>query len=425
MAILTGHKGNWGTPEHGVTEYLQGGLNSFWNFLRPGSSGNQNPFGSLTKDGGSGFTFNNNTADTPQAGITYLNNQTTNPVIPPANTPPPNQINTGGGNTGGGNTGGGNTGGGNTGGGNTGGGQVLGTSQTQGQAAPSAIDQINSAFEQEQGYLGGLESSAQQRADSSRSLMTNEYSQLVPQIDAEQASRNTELTNREDTARKDYYQGLGQVKQAANDSRNKYESYLAYSGGGFNTSAKDAISELLGRRFVQSIGEANLSRTNVINAINVEKDKVTNFYTSKKSELRNNYLRGVQDIENQLSDAVSQVRAAKVQSAQAKAQATMDSWNRYSTQRAQLNMALYQFDKQLELFREQKGQAFTAATSYINSQTPNYDTNAGLANYFTTPAPNQSANSVPTYNSQAQVSAKRKTDEEQLYADISSNPTFA
>lgn len=311
-----------------------------------------------------------------------------------------------------------------------GGGQVAGatTSQpVQGQSAPqgpSEIDRINQAFEEEQGYLNGLETTAQQRADSSRGLIKNEYDTIVPQIDAEQQTRNTELVNREDTARKDYYRGIGQVKQAANDSRNKYESYLAYSGGGFNTSAKDAISELLGRRFVQSIGDANLSRDGVISAINTERDKVANFYSSKKSELKNNYLRGVQDIENQLQEGLNQVRAAKVQSAQAKAQAQMDAWNRYSTQRAQLNMAMYQFDKQLELFREQKGQAIAQATSYVNGQTPNYDSNAGLANYFTAPAPNQPAGSTPTYTStQAPITKKKTTDE--VYSDMAGNPTFA
>ncbi len=347
MAIFNSHPGSWlGLPDFGITEMLtskrtaQGGSN----IIGPSSAPVQNNYIPAPQ-------VNYSPVQNPAP---YSPSQPTvkNPTVR-TNTPSqPSQPSYQAPVSGGGDNGGGNSG-------------------------PSLMDQINSAYDAEQGYLSGLESQARSQADTARNTLQSEAPQLQSQLESEQRTRMTDLGQRENQAGMQFQEGKTRTKQLLSDLQNRNAAMLAYSGG-YGSSLAPALAEKFGSRAFQSMDALNTSRQTSIDSINTERSKVNDFYSGKISDLKMQVQRGLADIETTLQNKLGQISGSKAESARAKASATMEAWQNYANQRAQLNLSAYEFQQQLDAWKTSKDQTLSAALSYGVGQTPGVNVNAGL-----------------------------------------------
>jgi hypothetical protein len=237
------------------------------------------------------------------------------------------------------------------------------------------MDMINQMFNEEQGYLGGLESTARSQAASSQGLIKSEGAELESQTGEERALREQELSGRKTEAGLDAQSAMTRVKQMLSDIVNRNNAYLSAIPG-WSSSTAPALAEKFGRTAMSQAGGVQTELQKTVNSINLEAERVGQFYDNKLKEVQMGVQRALQGIEQQLQTQLGNIQGMKAESAKAKAQATMQAWQNYANNRAQLNMQAFNFQQTLAQWAMEKGQSLQQAQQFALQNTPQLNPSA-------------------------------------------------
>lgn len=251
------------------------------------------------------------------------------------------------------------------GGGNPGGGG------NQGPTGPSMADLIEQEFQAAMGFLGGEETRANQQADAARGQVRSEYDASRQNIAAQQEIRNQELDQRRTDVGLDSQQAMTRVKQNLSDLVSRSQAMLASVGGGAaNSSLGAAVAERIGRTGAQQAGGVETERVKSLNAINLEGQKLGQFFDEKFSELEMSKNRALNEIGAQLSQRLGQIAGLRAESQINKAKATMQAWQDYSNQVSALRQNVFSLQQQLTSWALEKTNSLKAAQEFALGATP-------------------------------------------------------
>jgi hypothetical protein len=238
-----------------------------------------------------------------------------------------------------------------------------------------------------------LKAQPRSNAGAAQGQIQAEAPQITQQLQNDQNSREADLNQRSYQNDLDYQSGIGKTKQVLSDLQRRNSAQLALTGG-YGSSSGEALAEAYGKQAQGSMGALENSRYGAQQSVQTAMQQVKNFYDNKKSEVQLNLQRGLSDIQSQLQDQLNKIQGAKADSARSKASATMQAWQDYTNRRAQLNLAVYQFNQNLDAWANQKSSTLTSSQAYQVAQTPMVNQNAG---YFD---PTQSAGAGTQGNAQ-------------------------
>lgn len=337
MAIFNAHTGSWGTPDLGVTEWIQ---RTFAPKKAYANSGGSNLLGSQPAQSPS---YN------PQPGVDYS---------------PAPQYTSGGGSVLGSSSSGGSSGGTSTGTTSTSNFEQQIQSPDQGtpDGGPSELDLINSQFSDFSNFLNDQQGLAQQRFDTTQSNITTERDQAVSEAEGQRGIRDQELSNKAETGRQNERLNLQKVRQLLQDLEQRNAARVAVTGGGGSVS--EALADRFARTAQQNVGGVLQEGQRFQNDVNIEKEKVAQFYDNAVQKIKNTAQEQIDQARISLNENLSAIEGDRRASAQAKNSARYDAWRSYydNVNRAKLQAA--NFKMQYDLWAQQKSAELAGAQSY-------------------------------------------------------------
>jgi hypothetical protein len=334
MAFLGSHTGSWGLPDFGITEWIGSKLGT-----ARSSSGGSN-LSSYSSGGGYTPVKNYSTYRAPSYNVKGS-------VL--------------GSYTGGSLSGGQPTGGGDRGGGGGGG--------NQGYQGPSEMDIINQEYD-----------AFNSMADTQSATANTNYTNYVSNLGARGTSMQNELaTNTANTVadigtkqvegRQNERLNLQKVRQLLSELDQRNAAQTAISGGG---SVSEALAERFGRTAQQNVGGVLTSGQNLQNSLETEKVKANQFLTQKTQEIKDWVKEQTDNAWGTLQQNLGNISSAKLESASAKARATLDAWKGFYNDANNARIQAAQFKMQYDTWKMQ----FDASVGKYNPteyNQPNYN----------------------------------------------------
>lgn len=236
---------------------------------------------------------------------------------------------------------------------------------------PSIRDIIEQEYQQVQSYLGGLEEQSRQQAEGAKQQVLREYGALETELPKERALREKELESARQQTGLDVQQATTRIKQMLSDLQNRNMAFLASRGGGaFASSLGAAVGERLGRIAQQQIGGLEAERVNALNAINVEAERVKQFFDKKLTDIQLAKQRALENIQSQLEAKLGQIASFKYESARAKATEYLDAWREYINSRRMLQTQAFNAFQELQNWALEKGQTLEQARNFALRSIP-------------------------------------------------------
>jgi len=320
MAIIKNWQGSWGLPDFGATEWLAKKVS-----------------GGGTTDLSSAFTGNYNIPaqiKPPPQFEEYEENDylksdpsRTNPPSgwTPSTTPPIQQPiqQTSGGDPGGG---------------------------SPGYSGPSEQDIINQEYEAFGNYLGQQEAGARTNYEAQIANLGGQKKTLETTAETNRGNIVSDIGTKQAEGRQQERLSLQKVRQLLMDLEQRNAARGAISGGG---SVSEALAEKFGRTAQQNVGGVMQEGQSLQNSLETEKVKANQFYNQKISEIGDWYNQEKSSADSTLQGNLSQIQAARTESASAKARATLDAWKTYFNTVNQARLQAAQFKVQYDTWKQQ------------------------------------------------------------------------
>jgi hypothetical protein len=126
----------------------------------------------------------------------------------------------------------------------------------------------------------------------------------------------------------------------------------------------------LGRTAQSQIGGLDAQRVSTLNAINLEGQKVHDFFSQSLTKLEADKNASLQGIQSQLQQRLGQIDNMRGENSINKAKASMQAWQDYSNNVAALRNQTYSYQQQLTAWALQKTNDLTQAQQFAVSNTP-------------------------------------------------------
>lgn len=227
----------------------------------------------------------------------------------------------------------------------------------------SQIDAINQQFNDFNNYLNTQETQANQNFTDTKALYDTQKTNAQNQYNTEKTQQTQDIKSNEAL-------NLKKVRQLLSDLGQGNAARIAIGGGG-------SISEVLGERFNR---EAQSRVGNVMDQSQKAITRVNDFYNNAITKLQESYDANILQARQALQDNLSQISNARMQSAQAKQQSTMDAWRSYYDNVNQAKIQAATFKSQYDLWKTQQDNQL-AATNGFNLQNADW-LNSGVQNSF-------------------------------------------
>jgi len=262
------------------------------------------------------------------------------------------------------------------------------------------FDVLNKAEYNLRGQKPGLISEAQQQAEASRQLLSNQRQTANDQLGTQ--TRDTNQARQSAVARQ--RQILQELSQA-NQGR---------FGGA--TSAGRAASELQGREFQRGVAGIDQNAQNAIQQIALQKNQVERDYQQGLKQLEVNRQKAVNDINRKFQDRLLEIDKQRGETESAKASARLNAVQELRNAVFQINTQKAQFEADLQLQAQQNHQYLDDTASQIQNYLATSQSSVDqLSNYSPNAIPAvQSSNQQDTSQYIGQISKDKKDKLAQL-----------
>ena len=230
------------------------------------------------------------------------------------------------------------------------GGEQPPTTNNQGYQGPSEQDIINQEYEAFSNYLGQQEAGAQKNYEAQIANLGGQKTTLETTAKTNLGNTVADIGTKQAEGRQQERLSLQKVRQLLMDLEQRNAARGAISGGG---SVSEALAERFGRTAQQNVGGVMQEGQGLQNALETEKVKANQFYNQKISEIGDWYNQEKSSADATLQGNLSQIQAARTESAGAKARATLDAWKNYFNTVNQARLEAAQFKMQYDTWKQQ------------------------------------------------------------------------